>query len=273
MAIALITLPLTWPIYRWEYAATNGKTIIWAPVTLFLGFTLLLPKWLSHIHQVRHPWQTLGMTGGSSWLRHWLTAFTTGMTGVCALYGLQLALGWGAWVSPEGNVIRNLAEGVLVGVGVGLAEELIFRGWLLFELEQTYSAPLSLVVDAGIFAIAHYLRPLSEIFATWPQFTGLFLLGMSLVWARRIPIRQRRTSTTQTTLAPAAGLHGGLVFAYYQVDVNDLFVSTNQVPEWVTGIAGNPLAGMLGLIFLSMIGYGTYTLSHSAERPLAKGDR
>jgi hypothetical protein len=57
-------------------------------------------------------------------------------------------------------------------------------------------------------------------------------------------------------------LHGGLVFAYYQVDVNDLVVATAQVPEWVTGIGGNPLAGLLGLGFLSVIGGITYVASH-----------
>ena len=92
--------------------------------------------------------------------------------------------------SSDTPILRNLLEGLLVGIGVGLAEELIFRGWLLFEFDPDYAAPVALWVNAGIFAIAHYLRPLSEIIKTWPQFVGLCLLGAALVWARRVPTRQ-----------------------------------------------------------------------------------
>jgi hypothetical protein len=162
------------------------------------------------------------------------------------------------------QVLPNLFEGFLVGLGVGLAEELLFRGWLLFELEQDYPAVGALWLNAVIFAIAHYLRPLEAILESWPQFLGLLLLGLTLVWARRIPLRQGPLNQG-TTLAFAAGLHGGLVWAYYQVDVNDLVVATGQVPDWITGIGGNPLAGILGLALLGGIAYGTYLLSHPSK--------
>jgi hypothetical protein len=65
-----------------------------------------------------------------------------------------------------------------------------------------------------------------------------------------------------TTLGYAAGLHGGLVWAYYQVDVNNLVLATDAVPPWITGIGGNPLAGLLGLGLLGAIAYRTYVASH-----------
>lgn len=260
----LISAPLTIPLYRFEYAATAGKSVIWTPVLLLVIFVLVLPRWMRWIHRSPYPWRILGMVGGVTWVSGWLVSFLVGILGVLTLYGLQVFLGWGVWLWPESSpLFRNFWEGLLVGFGVGLAEELLFRGWMLFELEADSTPPLALLLNAGIFAIAHFLRPLSAILETWPQFLGLFVLGMALVWARRTPILRRDRSTQITTLGPAAGLHGGLVFTYYQFDVNDLVVSSNVVPEWVTGIGGNPLAGVLGLALLSAIAYAAYVTSHS----------
>lgn len=262
LGVTLISAPLSVPLYLWEYSATNGQTVIWAPLSLFGLFILCLPRWMQQVHRCRQPWQTLGCGSGSTWWRSWSIAFLAGVLGVTLLYGLQLALGWGAWARSADISRRFFLEGLLVGFGVGLAEELIFRGWLLYELEKNYSAMTALWANAVIFAIAHFLRPLDVVFATWPQFVGLVLLGMALVWARHIPLKRYGRKKTVTALGPAAGLHGGLVFAYYQVDANDLIISTQQVSEWVTGIGGNPLAGLLGIGFLGMISGITYSLSH-----------
>lgn len=262
LGVVLLAAPLALPLYRWEYLNTNGQTVIWAPLTLLMVFVLGLPFWLRQVHRCQQPWQALGLQARSHWWQGWGAAFVAGIAGIVLLYGLQWLIGWVAWQTPNQAFMRFLVEGLLVGFGVGLAEELIFRGWLLYELEQDFTAPIALWINALLFAIAHFLRPLPAILATWPQFIGLLLLGAALVWARRIPLMTSRQRAAVTTLGPAAGLHGGLVFAYYQVDVNDLFMGTGQVPEWVTGIGGNPLAGLLGLVFLLAICGGTYRMSH-----------
>lgn len=203
------------------------------------------------------------MAGGLQWWISWSIAFATGAVGVLLLYLLQLFWGWGSWSPSTSQVLlRNGLAGLGVGLGVGIAEELVFRGWLLFELEQDYGAQIALWLNAGFFAIAHYFRPIDAIVETWPQFFGLWLLGLTLVWARRIPQRLHRLAKPQTTLGFAAGLHGGLVWAYYQVDVGDLVVATGKVPAWVIGIGGNPLAGVLGFGLLGVIARLTYMASH-----------
>lgn len=262
VGIIVLAAPIALPLYRWEYVTTAGQSVIWAPVTLFALFVCCLPLWMRQVHACSTPWKSLGFQRPRRWWRSWGTAFVAGVIGIVLLYGWQLLLGWGTWQVPTQDVGRFLLEGSLVGVGVGLAEELLFRGWLLYELEQDFTAAIALWINAFIFAIAHFIRPLSAILATWPQFVGLVLLGAALVWARRLPLATKRGQPPITTLGAAAGLHGGLVFAYYQVDVNDLVVATGQVPEWVTGIGGNPLAGLLGLAFLSVICGVTYWVSH-----------
>ena len=225
-----------------------------------------LPFWARWVHHLRKPWQILGMHGGLRWWGRWGIAFVVGAAGVAVLYALQIALGWGVWMPPSSReVVRNVLEGFLVGLGVGVAEELVFRGWLLFELEQDYGMQAALWLNAAFFAIAHYLRPIAAIIEAWPQFLGLMLLGLTLVWARRIPIRSHRPRSPETLLGFAVGLHSGLVWAYYQVDVGDLVLATGQVPEWITGVGGNPLAGLLGLVLLGAIAAATYVTSHASQ--------
>jgi hypothetical protein len=54
----------------------------------------------------------------------------------------------------------------------------------------------------------------------------------------------------------AIGLHGGLIWCYYIVNTTHWLKPTGVVPEWVTGISGNPIAGVMGIIFLSAIAIG-----------------
>ena len=134
-------------------------------------------------------------------------------------------------------------------MAVGWAEELLFRGWLLRELEQGSSATTALVGTSLIFALAHFIKPLDVILATLPQFFGLLLLGLILGWARRTSVLGGNGGTT-TSLGLPIGLHSGLVWGYYILSVGDLLAPTAAVPDWVTGRDGNPMAGMLGVILL-----------------------
>ena len=128
----------------------------------------------------------------------------------------------------------------------------------MLELERDYPPAIALVSNGLIFAVAHYIRPWEVILATWPQFLGLLLLGITLVWARRAP----GVEGGRGSLSLPAGLHGGLVWAYYLVQVGNLVRPTGQVPAWVTGIDGNPLAGVMGIVLLGAIAAG---LSHRCQ--------
>ncbi|MEO1094133.1 MAG: CPBP family intramembrane glutamic endopeptidase [Cyanobacteria bacterium J06638_28] len=262
VGVVLCAAPIALPLYWYEAAATQGQSIVWAPICLVIVLMTGLPWWLRQIHGVRVPWRALGCTGGITWLKHWGYAFALGGMSVIGLYLIQLCLGWSLWVGLDDHWPQFVMEGGLLGLGVGLAEELLFRGWILFELEQDYRPNVAIWLNALLFAIAHYLRPISSILATWPQFLGLLLLGVTLVWARRIPVKSASQNTASTHLGFAAGLHGGLVWAYYQFNVGNLVATTGQAPAWVTGIDDNPLAGLLGIGLLVGLASLTYRLSH-----------
>jgi membrane protease YdiL (CAAX protease family) len=83
----------------------------------------------------------------------------------------------------RGSLLVYGLLGLLLGLGVALAEELFFRGWLLQEMLLDYGCSTAVWGSSFLFAMAHFLKPLPEILATWPQFPGLWLMGCC--WCRR----------------------------------------------------------------------------------------
>jgi membrane protease YdiL (CAAX protease family) len=136
---------------------------------------------------------------------------------------------------------------------------LLFRGWLLWELEQGSSRELALLLNSLLFALVHFIKPLATLLALLPQFFGLWLLGMALVLARHLALPPM---PRQTSLGVTVGLHGSLVWGYYLVDVADLLQVTGRVPVWVTGVGQNPLAGLLGITLLGLLAIFLYRWSH-----------
>lgn len=151
-----------------------------------------------------------------------------------------------------------------MALAVGFAEEMLFRGWLLAELEKDYTARAALMMNALFFAVTHFIKPLNAIISTSPQFFGLAALGMALVWARR----NQAKNAAQTSLAYPIGLHAGLIWGYYIVNVGGLSETTGLAPTWVTGINENPLAGLLGLMLLGAIAFQFAKVAQPKTHPV-----
>lgn len=232
----------------------NGRTI--AVMSLLFGqFLLLIRWWGRQLYQDRQILQTFGLQRSRQNGREFLQGWGWGIGSSLLLFGLQGLLGWLSWQPPTAALLRVAIEGLIVAIGVGLAEELVFRGWLLDELQRDYHSDLVPWLNATLFALLHFLKPLSEVIRTLPQFPGLLLLGLILVWMKRSTQQQRRTAVKLTTLPGRLGLpigfHAGLIWSYYLLKVGNLVQISDRVPSWLTGIDGNPLAGLMGLVFLS----------------------
>jgi len=89
---------------------------------------------------------------------------------------------------------------------------------------------------------------------SWPQFPGLLLLGLILVGGKR---------SRQNRLGLSIGFHAGLVWGYYMINVGKLIIYSGSVPDWVTGVNGNPLAGAIGLLFLGTLVLGMRKISEN----------
>ncbi|KPQ37393.1 MAG: CAAX amino terminal protease family [Phormidesmis priestleyi Ana] len=248
--LAIAWVPIAAPIYWLGYTfGYSNITEIVALALLYLGFLWGLPRWGKHIHRWPQPLKQYGLVKNAATARNLGVALVIGVLGVFALFGIKTLMGWATPSAPSPRIGRFVIEGLIMALAVGFAEETLFRGWVLAELEQSYSATISLVVNALLFASTHFIKPWPEIVRTFPQFLGLVILGMALVWARRSPGR----FGTSSSLGYPIGLHAGLIWGYYIVNVGGLSEPTGRAPEWITGIDSNPLAGLLGLILLGII--------------------
>jgi membrane protease YdiL (CAAX protease family) len=170
-----------------------------------------------------------------------LRGLAIGLISIQLLFLVQGSLGWLEWQQPSQSVVRFILEGIPTAFGTALAEGLFFRGWIYDELERDYRPSVVLWAASLIFPISHFLKPIAEIIPTSPQFFGLLLLSLICIWAKR---------NSRGRLGLSIGIHAGLVWGWYVINVDKLIEYTGKVPVWVTGVNDNPLAGVVGLSFL-----------------------
>ncbi len=222
--LLLIWLPLALPIYGLLTTQVSG---ILAPVVLYAEFLWLTTWWGRYVHQEPRLLRHYGLVWTATNGRYLAQGIAIGVVSLFAMFAIQTAAGW-VWWQPPVSLGKVAIEGLLVAIAVGVAEELLFRGWLLDELERDYTPGTALYTTSILFAVLHFIKPIEVILKTLPQFAGLMVLGMALVWAKR---------AAGGRLGLAIGLHAGLVWGYYLVNVGQLVTYTNRVPAWVTGIA------------------------------------
>ena len=211
---------------------------------LAIEFIALLPWWGRKVYQHPNLYSRYGLVFTRQNGLLLLKGLAIGSCFTFALFITQGLLGWLTWQSPRSPILQLLLEGSATALGTALAEELFFRGWMLDELDRDYSPTIALITDAGLFASLHFIKPISVMLASLPQFPGLWLLSTVLVIAKR----QHRN-----LLGMSIGLHAGMVWAYYVINVGNMVKYSGRVSDWITGINGNPLSGLLGLIFLGIL--------------------
>ncbi len=240
-ALAFLWLPLAIPIY-WLIRGDSNLASILTMALLFVELLFLWRFWGRLVHDEAHIFAHYGLAGNAKNGREFLQGLAIGFWLCLGLFITEVVLGWIEVITPSVNLIQIVVEGFLSAVGIGLAEELLFRGWLLDELQRDYGKKIGIFVTAIAYALAHFLKPIEEIIRTAVTFPALVLLGIALVLAKY---------RHGDRLGICIGIHAGLVWGYYIVDVGQLIEYTNHVPIWVTGIDGNPIAGLMGLFFLS----------------------
>ncbi|MEA5452603.1 CPBP family intramembrane glutamic endopeptidase [Leptolyngbya sp. CCNP1308] len=245
LLLALIWVPIALPLYAW--LGTDGSLSVIPLVLLYVLFMVWLVPWGRRVHRQAQPLRTHGLGASARHGRELVIGVVVGLVSLALLFTLEGGLVWLTWQPAPPNLGRIVLEGLLLGLGVGLAEELLFRGWLLDELRYDWGFTPALWASGTIYGALHFIKPWEAIVKELPSFPGLLLLGLTLGWARQ---------RTAGRLGLAIGLHGGLVAGYYLIDVGDLAIYTERVPEWVTGLNQNPLAGAMGVLFLALISAG-----------------
>lgn len=185
---------------------------------------------------------------GLTWQPHFflstLAGLGLGIGGLIIVFATEAKLGWLQWKTENLPHLRLTCLPLLgLGLWVGITEESIFRGFLLEELQQDYPIAIAAIISSFIFALLHLVWERQQ---TLPQLPGLWLMGMVLVGARLVD---------DGSLGLACGLHAGWIWGLSAIDSAGLIAYTDKGKPWLTGIGGQPLAGIAGL--LCLLGTGT----------------
>lgn len=220
-------------------------------VLSLLLLVLSLPLRLRRVWGVDLPWRQLGL---AATLPLCLRAVVRGLLKAALLLVpltlLLLALGQARWLGDlsSGEALNAIA----LVLGVGFAEELVFRGWLWGELELQLGARRALGLQAAIFALLHpwyrLIDPLNLVtgLQALGLLGGLVLLGLALALQRR---------ADGGLLWGAVGLHGGLVGGWFALQ-NGLIELSPAAPAWLVGPGGanpNPIGGLVGVVGLTLL--------------------
>ena len=211
----------------------------------FLIFIFSLPKWFKLRWGVINTWKLLGINKIDKNINlfiFFLRGFLLSVILISLILLPIIGTKWGYWI---GTISPDIfINAIFLILGIGFAEELIFRGWLLEELKKQFGLKKAIIGQAFIFSIVHigfdlpFLQMLSIL-------TGLFLLGILLSLIRL---------KDKNSLWGCIGLHGGLVGLWFITNNGLLEISKNS-PKWLVGpgtINTNPLGGIFGISLMAI---------------------
>jgi membrane protease YdiL (CAAX protease family) len=245
---AALWLPLAIPIathLKWhphQPLAAEQKLPLLAALYLIAPLILWGASWVEDV-----PFSDYGLY----WKIETLTGLAKGLgLGILSLIVIFIGQGLCGWVKwhPQNwpDLVKVFLPILLLGLWIGVIEELVFRGFLLNELQQDYSIWVAAIISSVIFALLHLIWEQEN---TLPQLPGLWLMGMVLVLARVVD---------SGSLSLAWGLHAGWILGLTCIDSAKLISYTGKAPTWITGLGENPLAGIAS--FLCLLGVGAILL-------------
>ena len=231
-------------------------------VLSFVLFLLVMPRWAALRWSEPRPWAALGICGAKPQEQPAPAAAL--LKGLLIAAGLLMVITSVVLIDGSGNWrgevdATQLTNAVLLCLGVGFAEELIFRSWLWTELQEMIGSRRAAWAQAGIFSLVHTRFNLG-LGAMGGLLIGLFLLGMVLA-------RQRQSD--RGSLWGCIGLHGGLVAGWFLLQ-NGLLQLSPNAPPWLVGPGGhspNPLGGLIGILSLLILLLIQRTAVAKALRP------
>jgi len=219
----------------------NQNISLIGTIITFSIFLISLPKWFELRWGLVNTWELVGI---NKIHKREIIYFIKGLLFSIALMLIILVP---ILKNNSANWLGNISSDILINaivlmMGVGFAEELIFRGWLFEELKNQFGLKKALIFQGLIFSLVHigFNMPFIEMTSI---LIGLFLLGILLALFRL---------KSNNSLWGCVGLHGGLVGGWFLIN-NGLFQISKDAPSWLVGpgnVNTNPLGGIVGIILL-----------------------
>ena len=220
---------------------SNTLSIIGTIITFTL-FLIILPGWSRIRWKTNNIWLSIGLDFRNK-LRSFKIFFSGFIFSFFLLFIFCLFIYLCGWIDSF-NYIKfgALLNAILLIISIVLAEEIIFRGWLMEEMVLLFGLKRGIIFQSAIFSLAHFRSDIGLV-ALIPFLAGLFLFGLVLTL---------RWSLDNGSLLGCIGLHGGLVSIWYLFDSGMIIFSTDT-PYYLLGPSRNmvnPIGSVIGIIIL-----------------------
>ena len=246
VTLFLFLYPAGWIISQFFYVfnfniSTDNLSIIGTIIT-FILFLRVLPSWGRIRWKTNHLWLSIGLDFKNKFtaLKLFFSGFMLSVFLLIILFLFFLLFGWIDRV--DYIKVTQLLNAIFLIFSIVLAEEIIFRGWLMEEMVLLFGLRRGIIFQSTIFSLAHYRSDIG-LLALIPFFTGLFLFGIVLTLRRTFD---------RGSLWGCVGLHGGLVGIWYLFDSGMVSFSIDT-PYFLLGPSKNmvnPIGSVIGITIL-----------------------
>ena len=144
-ALSVLWLPLALPIY-WLLRNNSNLASILTMALLFVELLFFWRVWGKFVHQENQIYRRYGLTRNSKNAGEFGRGLAIGFWLCLGLFIIEALLGWIRVINSSSNLFKTILEGLFSATGIALAEELLFRGWLLDELQQNYNKNICIYV-------------------------------------------------------------------------------------------------------------------------------
>ena len=245
-SLFLFLYPAGWLISNFLYIfkrdiSANDLSIIGTIITFSL-FLIVLPSWGRIRWKTNDLWLSIGLDVTNKFRA--LKIFFSGF-----IFSVFILLIFCIFLYSCGLVDRfnfitigAFLNAIFLIITIVLAEEIIFRGWLMEEMVLLYGVRRGIIFQSAIFSLAHYRSDI-DLLALIPFFTGLFLFGLLLTLRRTID---------KGSLWGCIGLHGGLVCIWYLFE-SGMITFSIHTPYYLLGPSKNmvnPIGSVIGITIL-----------------------
>ncbi|WP_319419551.1 CPBP family glutamic-type intramembrane protease [Pleurocapsa sp. FMAR1] len=249
-AWAILWLPIAFIISRLINWQPNQPLIPRQKIILLLSLYAFVPLILGwKIKAENLLLADLGLSLDSYILASILLGLILSVISLAIVFSFESAFKFVSWHRENIKSLLPLLLPILIlSLLISLSEELVFRGYVYSTLSTNGSYWLAATFSSLIFALLHLLW---ERRATAPQIPGLWLMGMILVEARLI---------NNHDIYLAVGLHAGWIWGLTCIDSAQLLTYSYK-NHWLTGINQQPLAGVAGILCLTVTGWALWLIS------------
>jgi len=235
---------LSLPLLLFNFEDENLSLI--GTIITFLLFIFLLPYWFHIKRKKSSAWILLGITK-DKFLKNFIN-FSKGILFALVLIILTLIpllqKNYISWIGEFSPII--LLNSIVLGLGVGFAEEIIFRGWLLEELKFEYGTKISIALQAIVFSFVHNLSN-DNFWNIIGLRLGFILLGIFLSLVK---------ISDKGSLWNCIGIHGGLVGIWFLIN-NGLIEFKEITPSFLAGPftqnIPNPIGSFSAILILFLL--------------------